>query len=120
MDSEFLKMIIQIVIFLPFVLFLIYLSLKLSGGKFQSFQKGKYIKVLERVNVSKDSSIMLIKIGEEYHIMSSTNNGINEIRALTKEEALKYEVDKEASKQGFKDYKEDLKRLIKKGRFKDE
>lgn len=120
MDYEFIKMMIQIVIFLPFILFLIYLSLKVGGGKVQSLQNGKYIKVLEKINVSKEGNIILVKIGQEYHIMTSTNNEIKEISVLSKEESLKYEMDKKLSDQEFKVYKDKLKRLIKKGRFKDE
>ncbi|WP_443659581.1 flagellar biosynthetic protein FliO [Clostridium algidicarnis] len=120
MDYEFIKMMIQIVIFLPFILFLVYVSLRFGGGKVQSIQNGKYIKVLEKVNVSKEGNIILVKIGEEYHIMTSTNKEIKEIAVLSKEEALKYEVDKKLSDDQFKEYRKKFKRRIKKGRFKDE
>jgi len=39
---------------------------------------------------------------------------------LSKEEALKYEVDKKLSDNQFKEYRKKFKRRIKKGRFKNE
>lgn len=120
MDYQFLKMILQIVIFLPFIIFLIYLSLKYGGTKFQSMQNGKYIKVLERVSISKDISILLVKLGDKIYVMSSSASGIKELKELDEEEITKFNNIKEETIPQYENVKEMLQKLIKKGRSKDE
>ena len=86
MDVEFWSMFFKIVIFLPFILFLIYLSLKYGGTKFQSLQGGRYMKIIERLSLSKDNSLIVVKIGMKGYIVSSTNNKIEILEEITAEE----------------------------------
>lgn len=71
MDKEFLQMLLNIIFVLPFILLLIYISLKYGGNKLQSIQNGRFIKVIERVPLTKDSSIVVVKIGDKAFVMSS-------------------------------------------------
>lgn len=68
------EMIIKFIIFFPIIILLIYVSLKYGGSKFQNLQNGKYIKVLEKTPLSKDTSILIIKIGSKGYVVSSTNS----------------------------------------------
>ena len=86
MDIEFWTMFFKIIIFLPFILFLIYLSLKYGGTKLQGLQGGKYLKMVERLSISKDNSIMVVKIGVKGYVISSTNNKIELLEEITAEE----------------------------------
>jgi len=83
MDMQFWKSLIQLLIFLPFILFLIYLLGKLTN-KFYISPPGRYMKIVERLQLSKDSFIMVIKI-------SSSNNKTEILKELTEEELLKAE-----------------------------
>ncbi|WP_242851258.1 flagellar biosynthetic protein FliO [Clostridium sp. DMHC 10] len=67
-------MIIKFIIFFPMIILLIYVSLKYGGSKFQGMQNEKYIKVLEKTSLSKDTSLLVIKIGSKGYIMSSTTS----------------------------------------------
>ena len=125
MDFEILWMFLKIVIFIPFIVILIYLSLKYGGGKLQKFQNGKYIKILERVPISKENSIILAKIGDKGYVMSSTHGRMEIMTELTEEEVLEIEKAKQESipqYENFKDFctKNNLKGLYKKLSFKKE
>ena len=70
--SDTLLMFLQVLVFLPFVLLLIYLSLKVGGTKLQSLQNNKFIKIYERTAVSKDNSLIIAQIGKGY-VLASCN-----------------------------------------------
>lgn len=91
MDSEFWLMLLKIILALPFILILIYLSLKYGGSKLQHIQNGKYIKILERVALSKENSLLVVRIGEKGYVISSTNNNIQILSEVSSEEISKIE-----------------------------
>ncbi|MDF2882594.1 MAG: flagellar biosynthesis protein FliZ [Clostridiaceae bacterium] len=88
---EFFSMLLKIIVFLPFVIFLIYLSLKFGGSKLQQMQNGKYIKVLERVPLSKESNLVVVKIGDTAYVISTTLNKVEILKTISQEELLKLE-----------------------------
>ena len=114
MDKEFIDMLIKIVIYLPFILFLIYIFLKYSGTKLQTMQNGRFIKVLERVNLSKDNSLMVVKIGNKTHVVTSSINKIEILRELEVDEELKLQEPKVVLK--FPNLKDIYYKLKRKGR----
>ncbi|SHI59955.1 flagellar protein FliO/FliZ [Clostridium amylolyticum] len=112
------SLILKIIVFLPFVITLIYLSLKFGGNKLQNMQNGSYMKIIERVQVSKENSLMLAKIGEKAYIMSSSPKGIEILEELSKEELLHIEEKKaEASAHSAEEMKKLLNKINIKGRF---
>jgi flagellar protein FliO/FliZ len=91
MEKNFIYMLLQLVVILPFILFLIYLSLKVGGSKFQNLQNGRFIKVLERVSLSKENSILAVKIGQKAYVISSSNGRVEILLELSDEEVLRVE-----------------------------
>jgi flagellar protein FliO/FliZ len=91
MEKNFIYMILQLAVILPFILFLIYLSLKVGGSKLQSLQNGRFIKVLERVSLSKENSVLAVKIGQKGYVISSTNGRVEILLELSEEEVLRIE-----------------------------
>ncbi|GAB6167691.1 flagellar biosynthetic protein FliO [Clostridium carnis] len=98
MELSFLFMIIKLVFALGIVLALMYLAFKLSGEKIDKLNKNKYIKILERIQMSKDSSIVLLKIGEKGYVMSISNGKTEKLEEISKEEILKLENSKNMEK----------------------
>ena len=94
MDLQFLWMFLKIIIFLPVILLLVYISIKYGGNKLQNIQNGKYIKILERTNVSKTNSLFVVKLGEKAYVMASTNKDMKIISELSEEEVIKLENNK--------------------------
>jgi flagellar protein FliO/FliZ len=91
MEKNFIYMILQLAVILPFILFLIYLSLKVGGSKLQSLQSGRFIKVLERVSLSKENSVLAVKIGQKGYVISSSNGRVEILLELSDEEVLRIE-----------------------------
>ena len=114
MDKEFLILIFKIIIFLPFILFLLYLSLKYGGNKLRKLQDGRYMKILDRIPLSKDNSIIVVKIGDKAYAVSSSARDINILFEIPQEEIHNIENIKELPQY------EDMKDLFKKHILKKE
>lgn len=112
MDLSFLYMILKIIIFLPFILFLFYLSVKVGGKKIQNIQNGKFIKVLERVPLSKENSLVVVKIGQKGYVLSSSAGKIETLLELNEDEILSIEETKEIPE--YASLKEFYQKVIKK------
>lgn len=98
LDTLFL--IVKLVVALMIILPLIYLSLKFGGNKFQKLQNGTFMKVLERLSISKENSLLVIKIGEKGYIFSSTGEKMEIVMELTEEQISSIEESKK-----IKEYK---------------
>lgn len=94
METGLLTMIMKIVVFLPFIIFLIYIVLKYGGTSLQKMQNGRFIKILERVTISKENSLMVVKMGDKSYIMTSTSHSIEILRELEGEEEIKLQESK--------------------------
>lgn len=94
MDLQFGLAILKTGIALVFILMLIYVSMKYGGNKLQDIQKGKYIKIIERSSISKENSLVVVKMGQKAYVMASTNGKIEIISELSEEEILEIEASK--------------------------
>ena len=74
MTYEIIKMCVKIIIFLPITLGLIYIIIKYGNGKMQNFSNNKVISITERVSFSKNSSFLVVKILDEYYLVSVSND----------------------------------------------
>lgn len=117
-DGEFWILLFKIIVFLPFILLILYLSLKYGGNKLQKLQDGRYMKILDRVALSKENSILVVKIGEKAYAVSSGTKEIRILFELPKEEILNIESSKEIPQ--YEDMKELFNKLIMKKEVKDE
>lgn len=88
---EFILYLFKLLTFISLVLILLHLSVKLNQNKFTNISNKRYLKVLERINVSKDNSFVILKIGEEGCVMSITSSNTTKIKDLTKEEIKQIE-----------------------------
>lgn len=70
------------------ILFAAYLTTKALGSKFASYSSGKYIKVIDRIMLGKDKWIHLIKIGNMYYLVGSTNQNIELLGQVDKQELI--------------------------------
>jgi flagellar protein FliO/FliZ len=70
------------------ILFVAYLTTKALGAKFISYSRGKYIKVVDRIMLGKDKWIHLVKIGNVYYLVGSTNQNIELLGQIDKQEIV--------------------------------
>ncbi|ADL51471.1 flagellar biosynthetic protein FliO [Clostridium cellulovorans] len=103
--------IIQFLVATIFIIVLMYLALKLGGNKYITLNDGKYIKIIERTQLSKENFILLAKIGEEGYVLSSTQKSVDILLKLEKGEIDNIELQK---KQQFSKYAFDYSSVIKK------
>jgi len=97
MESSIWIMLIKIIIFLPFTVLLIYLVLKYGGSSALKIQKGKFLKIIEKTSLSKDSSIVLTCVGKKYYLISSTSSGNEILMELDQDEINEYLANKDIS-----------------------
>jgi flagellar protein FliO/FliZ len=112
MDFSFWIMLLKIIVFLPFILMLFYLSVKYGGSKLQGIQNGKFIKVLERVPLSKESSLIVVKIGEKGYVLTSSTGKIDTLLELNSEEIQSLEASREVPQ--YASLKEYYQKVMKK------
>lgn len=91
MDFELWWMIFKIIMSLGFILCLIYISVKYGGDKLQNIQKGRYIKIVERTQLSKENSLLIVRIGKKVCVISSTSSKIEIMYELNEKEILDME-----------------------------
>ena len=96
---DFIFLLFKLIFALAIVLGLMYISFKLSNNKISQFNEGKYIKVLERNQISKDTAIVVVKIGKKGYVLSTSNNFTNKIDELSEEETFLLEEEKRLEKE---------------------
>ena len=78
--------IINLIIFIPINIILIVDSIKLSKINSDNINKHKYVKVLERTNLSKDTSIFVLEMGDEGCVVVSSPSKIEKLKELNVED----------------------------------
>lgn len=86
MNNTFLEFIINLVVLVPVVILLIIISLKVSKGSLNKLVAGSYTRILERVNLNKDTCIYVIKTGKTGSVVVISNNNTQIIKELNEEE----------------------------------
>jgi flagellar protein FliO/FliZ len=86
MNFELVGMFIKLIFALGVTLGLMFLSFKLMGTKLDAINNNKYVKVIERVQVTKENTILIIKIGKTGYVMTSTAGHMEKLSELSEEE----------------------------------
>jgi len=111
---DYFILIIRIIFSTVFILGLIVLTFKYGGGKLQSLQSKKYLKILERVSISKENNILVVKMGAKCFVVSSCHSSIEILREVPEEDLIILEKSLESPQNT--NILELVKKWIKKGR----
>jgi flagellar biosynthetic protein FliO len=68
---------------------------KRSGGK----AAGRFMRVVDRLNISNDKYILLVKVGAQYCVVGVTGHEMSLLKTLDAEESAAYEATAEANEQ---------------------
>jgi flagellar protein FliO/FliZ len=109
MDLNFFGMFVQLILALGVTLGLMFLTFKLMGPKLNSINNSKYIKIIERVQVSKENTILVVKIGKKGYVMTSTTGHMGKLSELSEDEINLIEEEK---KKAAEDITENYKKLM--------
>lgn len=86
MDKTLLEYLINIIVLVPVVLCLIVVSLKLSKKGVDSFNTKAYAQVIERYSLSKDTSLLVLKMGNTGCVLISSAHNTQIVKELNEEE----------------------------------
>ena len=95
---DYFLLIIKTIFSLIFILGLIILTLKYGGGKLQLLSNKKYLKILERISLSKENSILVVKMGTKCFVVSSSHSNIEILREVSEEDIIELEKSTESDK----------------------
>lgn len=98
---EWVKLIIQLSFELIIIFSLMYLVVKISGKKLEKINQNKYITVIERTNISKETAILLLKVGEKGYLVAVNNNNIEKLEEISKEEMTNIINEKKKNKEAI-------------------
>lgn len=98
MNNEILQYLVNLVVFIPFVVVLIIVSIRFSKGNLEGIGIYKYTKIIERTNLNKDTDVFVLKIGDEGCVIISSPSQLEKIKDLTTEEMKVIEEKREAVK----------------------
>lgn len=107
--KDTMQYIINLIVFVPITIALIILTIKLSNINIGRFSENKYVKVLEKSNLNKDTDIFILKIGDEGCVLVSSPSNTYKVKELTKEEIKAIEIKNEEIKESYKNVKIKLK-----------
>lgn len=65
---------------------LMFLTFRFMGTKYNNINDKKYIKVIDRLQVTKENSILIVKIGRKAYVMNSSAGHLEKISELSQEE----------------------------------
>jgi flagellar protein FliO/FliZ len=65
------------------ILFAAYAAARLAGARMRRLSRSRCMEILDQVQVTKDKTILLLKVGERVFVVGSTAQGMNSIGELT-------------------------------------
>lgn len=119
MDQGFALQLLLLLVFLPLVIALIYISLK-YGGKYMNKMGGnKLIKVVERTQLSQHSFLAVVKINNKPYVVSSSDKEVKILMELDESTLGDYDRNFEMPLDKFNGLQHSLSNFIK-GKMKNE
>lgn len=118
MDMDFFTLLFKMIVALVITLGLMFLTFKVMGTKVNNINDGKYVKIIERVQVGKESSILVIKVGKKGYVLTNTSEHMEKLSELTEDEVTYIE---ENNRKKAQDMSESYSRFVlksKEGIFK--
>lgn len=107
--KDTMQYVINLIVFVPITIALIILTIKLSNINIGRFSENKYVKVLEKSNLNKDTDIFILKIGDEGCVLVSSPSNTYKVKELTKEEIKAIEIKNKEIKESYKNVNIKLK-----------
>lgn len=88
MKYEMITYIVKLLVFLPITLGLIVLIGKLNQNGVMGINKSKYMRIMDKIQISKDNSIFIAEIGNKKYLMGNSSNRVEILKELKEEELI--------------------------------
>jgi flagellar protein FliO/FliZ len=70
------------VFLLILVLFAAYLTTRLAGSRMKRLSHSRHMEIIDQIQVAKDRTILLLKVGERIFVVGTTPQGMNSIAEI--------------------------------------
>ena len=97
---DFTLMIFKLIVSMIIIFALMIILFKYANKGINGNLNKKYVKVIERVQISKDGYILVVKVGKKGMVLSTSTGHTEKLQELTEEELAEIE---EAKQQALKD-----------------
>ena len=97
---DFALMIFKLIVSMIIIFALMIILFKYANKGINGNLNKKYVKVIERVQISKDGYILVVKVGKKGMVLSTSTGHTEKLQELTEEELAEIE---EAKQQALKD-----------------
>jgi flagellar protein FliO/FliZ len=91
MESSFVIDALKLIVLLPLILLLIYITLKYGGKYMGKLNNGRIIKILERVPMGQNSYLAIVSISGKPYLVSGGEKGIQILKELDESVLKNYE-----------------------------
>lgn len=88
---EFVQYVLNLVFVIPIILLLFFITVKLGKTSLAKIGAHNHVTVLEKVNLSKDSSVFVLKLGNEGCVGVLSSTGFEVVQKLNSEEIAEIE-----------------------------
>ncbi|MGO0121706.1 flagellar biosynthetic protein FliO [Desulfothermobacter acidiphilus] len=83
MSKEIWWALVKLIVFLPLVLGLIYLTLRYGWGhRFLPGRRGQYLEVVEQIPLGPKAVLTLVRVGDRYYLIGHGEGAVNLLREL--------------------------------------
>ena len=83
MEFSFFKMILNLIMSLLVVFSLMFLTFKILGSKVKAVNDNKYVKVIDRTQITKENSIVVVKVVNKGYLLTNTQTGMEKLEDLS-------------------------------------
>ena len=94
---EFTFMVLKLIGALAILLGILIITLRYSSKGIQKSVDKKYIRVIDRVQISKENCIVVVKVGEKGMVLSVASGHTEKLEELSGDEIIKIEQEKRES-----------------------
>lgn len=89
-DTDMLWSVLKLILALPVVILLAYISLRLTNKYMRTHNQGKNIQIMERTPINNKASICVVRIGEEFMVVGISENSFQVFKTLKQDEVKDY------------------------------
>ena len=113
---DYVYLIFKLIFALLVVLLFMILALRFSNKGITKYNSKKYARVIDRIQLSKESSIVILKLGDKGIVLLTSTNHTEKLEELTKEEIELIEKNKQ---EGYEEMTQVFNKIINKVRLKE-
>ncbi|WP_312047340.1 FliO/MopB family protein [Anaerotignum sp.] len=94
------------------ILFLSYWFTKYVGTKTMKFRASQHMEIVDRLSISQDKSVVVLKVQKNYYLLSLSPNGVGLIKELDNIDEEAFQITEGLHSKGEYDFREVLSQYL--------